>query len=140
MSASAETEEAGPEISLTTDGDGMDAIVAPRRRIPDWLDRPFDIRSLALTGLFILALFYTLYFARSVLLPVVLALLLSFLLAPIVRALTKFRIRHRSAPPSFFWGLSPSSDTAFHFSRAQSPVGWKKRHMACINCKPNCCR
>lgn len=69
------------------------ASVSPRRRIPDLLQGPFDIRSVALTGLFILALFYTLYFARSVLLPVILALLLSFLLAPLVRALNKLRIR-----------------------------------------------
>lgn len=69
------------------------ASVSTRRRIPDLLQGPFDIRSVALTGLFILALFYTLYFARSVLLPVILALLLSFLLAPLVRALNKLRIR-----------------------------------------------
>ncbi len=67
--------------------------VAARMRMPDLLHRPFDIRSVALTGLFILALFYTLYFARSVLLPVVLALLLSFLFAPFVRALAKVGIR-----------------------------------------------
>ena len=47
--------------------------------------RPFDIRSVALTGLFLLAIFYTMYFVRSLLLPIVLALLLSYLLRPIVR-------------------------------------------------------
>ena len=51
------------------------------------LGGPFDVRSLALTGLFVLAVFYTLYVARSFLLPVVLALLLSFVLTPVVRFL-----------------------------------------------------
>lgn len=46
----------------------------------------------AVKGLFILALFYTFYFARSLLLPVVLALLLSLILYPAVRALKRVRI------------------------------------------------
>lgn len=46
----------------------------------------------AVKGLFILALFYTFYFARSLLLPVVLALLLSLILYPAVRALKRMRI------------------------------------------------
>ncbi len=53
---------------------------------------PLGIRSLALTGLFILALFYTLYFARDIFLPVILAILLNFLLAPLVRGLTRIHI------------------------------------------------
>jgi len=67
----------------------------PRTRIAELLSKPFDIRSLALTGLFILSLFYTLYFMRGILLPLVLALLLSYLLRPIVRALARVKI----APP-----------------------------------------
>ncbi len=51
-------------------------------RLTDVFRRPFDIRSFALTGLFVLAVFYTMYFMRSMLLPLVLALLLSYLLAP----------------------------------------------------------
>jgi predicted PurR-regulated permease PerM len=46
----------------------------------------------ALIGLFVLASLYTLYFARALLLPVVLALLLSWSLAPIVLALKKLRL------------------------------------------------
>lgn len=52
-----------------------------------------DIRSVALTGLFILGIFYTLYFARPVLLPIALALLISFLLAPIVEKLERLHIK-----------------------------------------------
>jgi len=51
-----------------------------------------EIRSLALTGLFVLAVLYTLYFARAFLFPIVLAVLLDFLLSPIIRALKRVRI------------------------------------------------
>jgi predicted PurR-regulated permease PerM len=64
----------------------------PRIRLPDLLRGPFDIRSLALTGLFILAVFYTIYFMRAVLLPLVLALLVSYLLRPVVRAMARAHI------------------------------------------------
>ena len=63
-----------------------------RLRIAELLQKPFDVRSIALSGLFILAVFYTIYFMRSILLPIVLALLLSYLLRPIVRRLAKFNI------------------------------------------------
>ena len=58
----------------------------------DLAPRPFDVRSVALTGLFLLAIFYTIYFLRALLLPLVLALLLSYLLRPIVRGLAKIKI------------------------------------------------
>ena len=54
--------------------------------------RQFDVRSIALTGLFILGIFYTVYFMRSILLPLVLALLLSYLLRPIVRFLARLHL------------------------------------------------
>src|SRR5207248_6651040 len=63
-----------------------------RLRIAELLHRPFDVRSIALTGLFILAVFYTIYFMRSILLPIVLALLLSYLLRPIARGLAQLKI------------------------------------------------
>src|SRR5205814_10298523 len=63
-----------------------------RLRIAELLQRPFDVRSIALTGLFILAVFYTIYFMRSILLPIVLALLLSYLFRPIVRGLAQLKI------------------------------------------------
>src|SRR6478672_8226056 len=67
---------------------------APRRiRLSDVLQGPFDIKSFALTGLFVLAVFYTMYFMRAMLLPLVLAMLLSYLLAPLVRGLAALRIR-----------------------------------------------
>src|SRR6266481_1564223 len=63
-----------------------------RVRTVELLQKPFDVVSIALTGLFILAVFYTIYFMRSILLPIVLALLLSYLLRPIVRGLAKLKI------------------------------------------------
>jgi predicted PurR-regulated permease PerM len=63
-----------------------------RLRIAELLQKPFDIRSIALTGLFILAVFYTMYFMRAVLLPIVLALLLSYLLRPVIRAMARAKI------------------------------------------------
>jgi predicted PurR-regulated permease PerM len=51
-----------------------------------------EFRSVALKGLFIIAFFYTLYFSRALILPFTLALLLNFLLRPVVRALKKIKI------------------------------------------------
>lgn len=53
-----------------------------RRRIP----------AVAITGLFVLAVFYTAYFARDVLLPIVLAALLTLVLMPVMRLLVAIRI------------------------------------------------
>jgi predicted PurR-regulated permease PerM len=49
-------------------------------------------RGAAVTGLFVLALAYTLYFASNVLLPIVLALLASLVLQPLVKGLERLRI------------------------------------------------
>ncbi|HEX5387191.1 MAG TPA: AI-2E family transporter [Gemmatimonadales bacterium] len=51
-----------------------------------------EVRSLAITGLFVLAAFYTLYFARAFFLPVVFAILLDFLFSPVLRILKRGRI------------------------------------------------
>jgi predicted PurR-regulated permease PerM len=48
-----------------------------------------DARHIALMGLFILAVFYTLRLAQALFLPIVLAILLDFLLSPLVRALRR---------------------------------------------------
>ena len=65
---------------------------ATRIRLSDLFDKKFDVRSIALTGLFVLAVFYTMYFMRAILLPLVLALMLSYLLRPIIRSLVRVRI------------------------------------------------
>jgi predicted PurR-regulated permease PerM len=61
-------------------------------RFLDLFSGPVDVRSITLTGIFVLIVFYTLYFARDFMLPVVLAFLLTFLLAPVVRGLHRIRV------------------------------------------------
>ncbi len=53
---------------------------------------PVNIRSIALTGMFILAVFYTLKIASSFFIPVVLAILLNFVFASTIRTLGRFAI------------------------------------------------
>jgi predicted PurR-regulated permease PerM len=85
-------------INVESRGDLSDAQKAEevesraRSRVGELSQRPFDVGSIALTGLFVLAVFYTIYFMRSILLPIVLALLLSYLLRPMVRALAQIKI------------------------------------------------
>ena len=67
--------------------------VGEKSPVPRRGRRPTDIKSVALTGLFVLATFYTMYFMRAMLLPLVLALLLSYLLVPLVRGLARIKIR-----------------------------------------------
>lgn len=62
------------------------------KKLRDLVQGPFGIRSFSLTGLFLLAALYTLYFARAFFLPIVLAVLLSFLMSPAVRFLKKLHI------------------------------------------------
>ena len=54
--------------------------------------KPVKFAPVAIRGLFIIASFYTLYFARALILPLVLAFLLTFLLRPVVRFLKKWKI------------------------------------------------
>ena len=111
-----------------------------RLRVAELSQRPFDIRSIALTGLFILAVFYTIYFMRSVLLPLVLALLLSYLLRPIVRGLARLRIplpvSVRSCLLDFLGSL------AMGFRRLPRPrrVGLQKRRPVLQNYNKSSCR
>lgn len=55
-------------------------------------DGPILVRSIALTGIFVMLVFYTLYFAKPVLMPIAVAFLLSMLLTPLVQGLTRMRI------------------------------------------------
>jgi predicted PurR-regulated permease PerM len=53
--------------------------------------KPISVTALSVLGLLILALFYTFYFAREFLLPVILAWILSLLLKPAVRGLARLK-------------------------------------------------
>ena len=57
-----------------------------------FLQGPIDIRSITLTGIFVILLFAVLRVTRDLFLPIILAFLLSFLLAPIIRKLARFHI------------------------------------------------
>ncbi len=90
------------------------------------LHRPFDIRSIALTGLFVLAVLYTLYFLRSVLLPLVLALLLSYLLRPVVRGLARAHIPSGAGAAIVIIALI--AGMVFAISRLATPAaGWLEK-------------
>ena len=62
-------------------------------KLANLLGEGADSRHVALVGLFVLAVFYTLHLARDLILPIVLAILLDFLLSPIVRGLRKRGIK-----------------------------------------------
>jgi predicted PurR-regulated permease PerM len=62
------------------------------RKLGEALRERVEIRSLSITGLFVLAAFYTLYFARAFFLPIIVAVLLDFLLSPLIRGLKRARI------------------------------------------------
>jgi predicted PurR-regulated permease PerM len=61
-------------------------------KLANLLGENADARHVALIGLFVLAVFYTLHLAQDFFLPIVLAILLDFLLSPVVRALRKVGI------------------------------------------------
>ena len=58
-------------------------------KLANLLGENADARHVALVGLFLLATFYTLRLAQELFLPIVLAILLDFLLSPVVRSLRK---------------------------------------------------
>lgn len=94
------TPDDGPGSVLTPDVDptARATPVGPRAPTPD-LEKTGEavsnarVRSAGVTTLTVLALLYTLYFARPFLLPIVVALLLSFLFSPVVRTLARLKIR-----------------------------------------------
>ena len=88
-----ENDEASAKTSPLTGELETETRSGHRTRMPHLLQRPFDVRSFALTGLFILAIFYTMYFMRSILLPIVLAILFSYLCKPVLRAMGKVGVR-----------------------------------------------
>ena len=117
--------ESPSPIALPSKSDQAQPAVT-RIRLADLLPKKFDIRSIALTGLFVLALFYTMYFMRAILLPLVLAVMLSYLLRPIVRAFARIKI-----PPSLSAALGLVtflSLTGYGVSYLAAPAsGWLEK-------------
>ncbi|MGC3990317.1 MAG: AI-2E family transporter [Chthoniobacteraceae bacterium] len=87
---------------------------------------PFVVQSFALTIIMLFGVFGALYFARPVLMPLVFALLLSYLLAPVIRTGLRFRI-----PPSvtaaltILGGASAIAITATQL--AEPAAGWLQK-------------
>ena len=85
-----------------------------------------DLRAMMLVGLFVLATLYTLHFARSFLLPIVLAILLDFLLSPVVRALKKVRIREPIGAALVILTVLGGIGGTFYYL-AEPAAGWVQR-------------
>jgi predicted PurR-regulated permease PerM len=73
-------------------GAGQEVESPDLKKMGEALRDQVEIRSFAITGLFVLAAFYTLYFAQEFFLPIVLAVLLDFLLSPLIRTLKRAHI------------------------------------------------
>lgn len=61
-------------------------------RVTEWGRGPLSTVAVAASGLFMLALFYTLFVGRAFFIPLLLAVFLNFLLSPVVRALRRIRV------------------------------------------------
>lgn len=83
-----------PDVPGPAPDPGAGEVVAEPdiKKLGEALRDRVEIRSLSITGLFMLAALYTLYFARAFFLPIILALLLDFLLSPLIRALKRARV------------------------------------------------
>ncbi|EAR20491.1 AI-2E family transporter [Nitrococcus mobilis] len=57
-----------------------------------WISGPINIRSVALTGIFVLMVMYTLYLAAPLFMPLTVAFLISMMFAPLIRGLKKIKI------------------------------------------------
>jgi predicted PurR-regulated permease PerM len=81
------------EIRKSFDGDDESESAQPRdiSELPEAITS-LQVRSIALTGIFLLSVFYTLKLASGFFIPVVLAMLLSFLFASTIRTLQRFWI------------------------------------------------
>jgi predicted PurR-regulated permease PerM len=86
-------------MDIDTDTEGatqlLDAVeekekIEPPRLQP--IQRPWRATAIAIVGLFLLAITYTLYFAREILLPITLAWILNMLLKPVLNFLNRCHI------------------------------------------------
>lgn len=113
------------------------------------LIEPFNVRSIALTGLFILGVFYTLKLASAFFIPVTLAILLNFVFAPTIRTLRRLSIPpylgaflvlgcllggvgfgiYQIAGPARDW-MAKLPQTAEHIERKFSQLKWSMRELA----------
>lgn len=84
------------------------------------------VRSAVLSGIFLLMVLYTMYFAASLTMPIALAFLLSLVLSPIVRALVKLRI-HQSLAALLVTLALAGSIVAGLYALAKPAAAWIER-------------
>ncbi|WP_341676738.1 AI-2E family transporter [Niveibacterium sp. SC-1] len=77
----------------------------------------------AVRGLFVLAILYSLYFAKAVFLPIALALLFAFALRPVVRALHRLRVPEGVAAGLVVFGLLAVLGVGLH-ALANPAMDW----------------
>jgi len=87
--ASVLTPDVDPTLTATAGEHGEPAPDISRTKAT--IQKPSS-RSISITIIAVLASLYTLYFAREFLIPIVFAILLNFLLSPVLRALARIRI------------------------------------------------
>jgi predicted PurR-regulated permease PerM len=94
-------------------------------------ERSVRVRSYAITGLLVLALLYTFYFAKNLLLPIALALLLNLLLAPIVRNMRRYlRIPQALGAAAVLAVLVGSVAGGFYFLSGPTARWWQEMPLA----------
>jgi predicted PurR-regulated permease PerM len=92
---------------------------------------PLRIRSAMLAGLFLLAVFYTSYFAAPIIVPIVGAVLLNFLLSPAVAAAVRWRIP-RIVAASVLLGAFVAAAAGSLYWLADPAAGWLRTAPAII--------
>ena len=86
VSGAPENQRPSPEVAARVDGVPPDSMLDSK---PDPKPAPLTFTSGAVSGLFVLGLFYTAYFARAILIPITMALILSLVLAPLMRVMSR---------------------------------------------------
>ncbi|MEP6664333.1 MAG: AI-2E family transporter [Verrucomicrobiota bacterium] len=94
--------------------------------LSDFLERANSALPLLMLGIFVMGGVYFVYFARPFLMPVILAVLLNYLLKPVVRFLTNFKIRESLG--AFIVMLIFFSILGFSISQLAQPASdWFKK-------------
>lgn len=85
-----------------------------------------ELRSVAITGLFVLAVFYTIHLGKEFFLPIALALFLALLLRPVVQWLRRFRVPAALAP-LIVLGLLVTGTAAGLYQAWEPAANWVDR-------------
>lgn len=128
-STAAAPEDSGPDDGASGDADSQDRSEADSEpeapppsafQLKALLTGPVDLRTVSVTGLFLITFFYTLHAARDLFLPIVLAVLLTVLLDPAVRFLSRLRLPRGVASAVVM--LSVLGVLGFGFQRTLEPT------------------